>query len=587
MPYDLIGGPETREHVKTLPMRAVTFDGCVGWLHMPNAVCASDTAVVLCTGLAVDKLTGHRSFLHLAEALAGNLYPTLRFDYPATGDACDDDCAEHWTLWQHSIEHAIGWLRTHSGARRVVLIGLRIGAVLASLVAERRDDVAAVVLLDPVLRGRSYIRQLSIGLLLSGATAHDRDCGLDGYGLMLSHETVDHIGRVALRDIRLPAECQAAVFAQSTQGALAEVVTTWRARGTRVACEDFSGLDAFVRLTFLNHEGAADVGRIVRWLAAAVPANPLPSRRPPASPSVPLHGKDWIETPLFFGPQGRLFGILCRPRRGTPAPLATLIVNASADPHYGFSRQPVALARHLASLGMSSLRMDFAGIGDSIGTDDDIAKPSHIVETDRTPDITAALDALERLGYRRFAVQGLCTGAYHALRGAFTDHRISILLMVNLAFFQWKDGDRVENIGARSPYGYLRLAGKATTWRALAKRELSLDRPLHSLRSTFGDAPARARAALRRLLKLPPPETVAQTIMAALERRRVRVLLVYASSDPGLDILAHEFGPSGARLPAATITILPSIDHNLSSSAMRHVVTERLASFLKAAAADQ
>src|SRR5271154_6978 len=127
--------------------RPVFFDGCFGWLHLAPHGPAASVAVLLCPGLTTDGVTGHRSLRLLGDALAADGYPTLRFDYPGTGDSCDFCAADPWTTWQQSIQIAADWLRQHSGAQRIVLCGLRFGAMLAASVAEVRNDVAGLILL--------------------------------------------------------------------------------------------------------------------------------------------------------------------------------------------------------------------------------------------------------------------------------------------------------------------------------------------------------------------------------------------------------------------------------------------------------
>ena len=65
-------------------------------------------------------------------------------------------------------------------------------------------------------------------------------------------------------------------------------------------------------------------------------------------------------------------------------------------------------------------------------------------EADRRPDIAVAIDILEQLGFRRFAMHGLCSGAYHALHATLADRQISQQVLVSLPLFQWWTGDAIE-----------------------------------------------------------------------------------------------------------------------------------------------
>ncbi|MDR3534914.1 MAG: alpha/beta hydrolase, partial [Acetobacteraceae bacterium] len=340
-------------------MSPVSFAGCFGWLHAPADGAAGDVAVVLCAGLKNDAITAYRSFRLLADAMAAAGYPTLRFDYPGTGNSRDSAEPEHWAAWQRSVHAAADWLREQSGARRVVLCGLRFGATLAMVVAEQRDDVAGLLLLEPVPRGGSYIRQLSIEAMLHdpGAQAHG---GLVLHELRLSRETVTLISQVDLRKVALPPACPVAVYAQTTTPVLHDCAEVWRSGGSQVTCEEFAGLEPMLRPVFMNHEPPADMARFVDWLKVAVPARSASPRQARALGDTVLRAAGYVEAPLRFGRAGNLFGILCRPS-GSPsghsgAELAVVIGNGGGLPHS--AAVSVDLARRLAAAGIASLRMD-------------------------------------------------------------------------------------------------------------------------------------------------------------------------------------------------------------------------------------
>ncbi len=461
----------------------VTFNGCFGWLHARPAQRTADTAVLLCTGLTYDKLCGHRSFRQLADALAAAGYPSLRFDYPNTGDSCDDPYAEHWSLWQQSIHTAADWLRVHSGARRVVLVGLRIGATLAAVVAEKRGDIAALVLIEPVLRGQSYVRHLSLTLRFRGAEPPRSDGRLDLHELLLSKETVDMIGKVDLRRVRPPEGSHVCVIAQSQTPVLATFQESWRTLGANITSRGIEGLEPVVRPTFMNHEPNANVSGLIAWLRGVVPSEPSSLATIPVADRASLRDGRWQEAPLRFGSDDHLFGILCNPDRPALTDTVVIIVNSSGHPHHGDNRFAVEFARRLAACGFSSLRMDFAGLGDSTSPGPDSEAPTHIMEADRAPDVSAAIDALQGLGYSEFALHGLCSGAYHAFHGTLADPRVTLMLLVNLPMLTWRKGDRIETVGAHGPTQYLRRMGRPATWKLLFERQLDLARPVYGLRS--------------------------------------------------------------------------------------------------------
>jgi pimeloyl-ACP methyl ester carboxylesterase len=560
-------------------MLPVSFDGCFGWLHPASDGRGSRVGVLLCQGLKSDALTGYRSFRLLANALAKEGYPTLRFDYPGTGDSCDPDAAEHWTAWRQSIHSAVDWLRHHTGADQVALCGLRFGATLAAVVTAERIDVPGLILLAPVLRGRSYIRQLRMEAHNQPSTAPDK-ASLVSHELRLSAETVRLISQVDLRRVVLAQGCRLAVYYQAMSPVLAECMECWRSRGTEVACNDFAGLEPLLRPSPWIHEASADVSRIVAWMRASVRADSAPPRVLSMTRGAELRPSGCIETPLQFGVDGNLFGMLCRPAGQTAADLAVIMGNSAGDPHYGGARASVNLARWLGAEGITSLRIDFAGLGDSVASDD---VETHVLETDRRSDISASIDALEALGHRRFAAYGLCTGAFHAFHSALTDSRISALLLVNPPLFQWHTSQRIEFLS----YSALTMSQFLQRLRPSTIRRIGLA----GLRARFpmvrASLVSNAAAALRRLAKPLGFATPKSFTQASIERlsQRVRMLFLFSEGDEGIAVLDREFG-QGAMPQGVSVQIVPRLDHALTGRDMQRIAAEHFVAFLSAGLLD-
>lgn len=126
--------------------------------HTP-AEPARDCGVVICHPMGQEYIRSHRGCLRLAEQLAQAGFPSLRFDYSGTGDSAGDADDVDLDQWQADIRTAIGELRERSGVGTFCLIGLRLGASLAAMVATDQHDVTSLVLWDPVVNGGSYIEQ--------------------------------------------------------------------------------------------------------------------------------------------------------------------------------------------------------------------------------------------------------------------------------------------------------------------------------------------------------------------------------------------------------------------------------------------
>lgn len=130
-------------------------------LHLPQRLRPRTAAVLLCNPFGEEAARAHRIYRVLATQLERAGYAVMRFDYSGTGDAFGDDHDVTVDGWLADIRLAADELRAASGAKRVVVIGLRLGATLAAL-ATRGGALRPrhLLLWDPVVDGAAYLRQL-------------------------------------------------------------------------------------------------------------------------------------------------------------------------------------------------------------------------------------------------------------------------------------------------------------------------------------------------------------------------------------------------------------------------------------------
>ncbi len=573
-------------------MTPVTFNECFGWLHAPANEGGCDVAVLICPGLMRDALFSHCSLRLFADELAAAGYWALRFDYPGTGDSCEGDVASaagHWTVWQRSIATAADWLRMASGARQVILCGFRAGGALAVLAAARRDDVAGLLLFEPVVNGKAHVRELILEADLQSGHSVPRGEGLDIREFRFSPATVVQIAETDLRRVELPAGQRVAIFAQVGNKPVDACVEAWTERGLQVTHHGWSGLDPMVKREVLEEDPLADFSDVLNWLRRTLPPAVSDARSPSRlGVAVQLRPPGCIETPLQFGTDGRLFGMLCEPDDG-PSEAAVIIVNGGRDPHYGGARQGVAFARRLARHGIASFRLDFAGIGDSIGPPGKERVLAYTF-TDREDEIRAAVDLLAARGLRRFAVQGLCSGAYHAFRGALAEPRIATLLLVNIALFTLPPAGALDYLDqrGRSPAFYFRKLLRRQSWETVFSGKADFvaafrDQVGHMRRLISNKA-----FGLARRIGLIDERTFAERALETLSSRGVRTLFLFSPGDHEIDAFAGEFGRTGAGLdsyPGATMQIVPGMDHDLTRAAARHDAETIMIDFVAAAPA--
>jgi len=188
-----------------------------------------------------------------------------------------------------------------------------------------------------------------------------------------------------------------------------------------------------------------------------------------------------------------------------------------------------------------------------------------VFETERTADISAAIDALEQLGEqlgcRRFVVQGICSGAYHALHAAVTETRIDAVMMANLPLFRWTEGDSIAESKKRSyslsHYG-AKLAAPAY-WARLFRGETDV---LGIIKGQLSRLIKRARRPAQNgnADQNQDPATFARSLMTKLSRRHAKTLFLYDPDHAGAYEIQSMFGKGGEGLksfPGAEIQMIP------------------------------
>jgi pimeloyl-ACP methyl ester carboxylesterase len=136
--------------------------GLLGTLQTPARLQRRSAAVVLCNPLSEEANRAHRLYRVMAVQLERQGYASLRFDYRCTGDSAGDEANARLEDWVEDVATAASEAMQRAGVSRVVLCGVRLGATLATLAAASGHlRVRQLVLWDPVIEGRPYLRDLS------------------------------------------------------------------------------------------------------------------------------------------------------------------------------------------------------------------------------------------------------------------------------------------------------------------------------------------------------------------------------------------------------------------------------------------
>jgi pimeloyl-ACP methyl ester carboxylesterase len=524
----------------------------------------------------------------LADRIAQSGLPVLQFDYPGCGDAAGDHTESgRVAAWVESIGTAADELKRRTGIAEVIIVGFRLGALLAPLAAERRGDIAGLALLAPPASGRAYVREMTAlsgmidAALPSAEAVVEPFDGLTVAGFRLSAETLADIAVLGWRDAA-PGSSAWPMLVMS--GSQTPALSKWA--GERAVSPDAVVFDAFEGYGRLMCDPTANtiptavIDRCASWVhdhagegrrAAPIFAEPVPV----------LRGPDYEEEPILIGPKPDICGVLCRPAGVSQRGEAVIFLNSGAVPHVGWARGTVESARMLAAEGIASLRIDLPGLGQSDTPEDGRL---FLYDTRAGADVGRAIDWLESKGLEQVTLVGICSGAFQAFHTARSDKRVERLVMINPLCFSWNSSYALD----------------MTVWKAYetakadrVPRQAEPEQPSPSHdRSTFKTLTSKkSRVLVRRSLEA-IKTTLSNARPAALLQGRtverwmrdlaasgVHVLIATSEGDLSLKEIDRHFGPDGERLrtiPNISRLSLANADHTLTPLAARRALISRL-----------
>jgi pimeloyl-ACP methyl ester carboxylesterase len=298
------------------------------------------------------------------------------------------------------------------------------------------------------------------------------------------------------------------------------------------------------------------------------------------------------ELPLFFSSRSEtLLGVLSppatdstgRPSANTSGSGTVIASGGWLGVPSGRNRALVRLAWKLAASGMTVLRFDYRGVGESTGSIDGFDLEQPFVD-----DLLAAVKEGRRLGIRRSYLVGFCFGALTALAAAPKLDEVEGLVLVSAPWLirnEWTK-DR----------GQARLADRATMSKAM--RVVLSPRLLRDIfrpeRRRWYAKILRAKSARftrfgRRRTSLDAADPrmspdLLQLIQEAF-RRDLRVLMVYGSSDASYDdFLRAKEGPLGELLERyaslVDVVLLEGDVHGLGRLRVQEAVIEAITTWV-------
>lgn len=510
-------------------MKPLYFNECFGWYHGTHG----KRAVVICGAIGHEALWTHKGLVLLADSLSRRGYPTLRFDYPDTGDSGDLPAdASRVASWVDSIRIACRTARALSGADEIVLVGVRGGALLAAQALDARagdagphadavDDtgVSAVAWLAPAVRGRMLVRgmhMLDRTWRAMAGTAVSRE----GAGAAVEGEPAYVLGmRYAATTLEALSACDMTktdtgtrrVFIAGDAAQVGPLVAHCEATAVGVDSTDFPEELGWLQDPLHGTPPVATFDALADWVAA-LPPGPTDLRAPAATATQDRIAQDgWTETAVQFS--AGLYGVLCEPGTVRGDCPALVISNGGNTHRVGAGRSGVSLARELAGSGIASLRIDVRGIGDSILSE--TALTGGDVEPEGHHDTMRAVDWLVARGYPRVMGFGVSYGASLSLLACHAHERVVGAIMVNLPRLRMRETfqrPRWMIHGRQAPATGDGVAGPVDIGSVLPKPTATEQREV-------------------------------ETMMTGLASRGVALHMLFGEEDPGPHELVRYFGP--------------------------------------------
>ena len=131
-----------------------------GVLHRPQGPVEAREPFVFCHPFGEEKLWTHRVFVAYARRLAAAGHAVLRFDFMGNGDSEGEFSDVSMDTARADVGCAIQEVRRLTGSRAVSLLGLRLGATVAGLVAEEAEDIRRLILWAPITDGARHMQEL-------------------------------------------------------------------------------------------------------------------------------------------------------------------------------------------------------------------------------------------------------------------------------------------------------------------------------------------------------------------------------------------------------------------------------------------
>lgn len=531
----------------------------MGFWHAPVEP-RQPVAVALVGPWGIEGMNLQRTWRQFAQDLAAQGFAVLRFDLDGCGDSYDPNPdSDLIPLWLDTLTHAKTTVLALAGVSRMAWVGFRQGGLLAARHSELHPTgVHALLLLAPPRSGHACLRELKMLEASTHPNPPQAPWALVAAGFPMSSATATSLGQLTL-PVSLPG---IAVSVLDRQEAPSGVAWTQQlaANGqsvTRVEAQGYAGMMRIAHEVRPATEFFSQAIQLLKESASGFNDQTYPSPACPASKTVLwIRGhavQEWATPP--FGVHG-MAAVVVRPGTDAPSRLsdqAILVLNSGAEHRVGPNRMWVGWAREMAARGHTVVRLDLPGLGESNGPA--VQASTQVYRDDALHNISAALDWLgPQLECHRWALMGLCSGAYHAVGAAFRDARIERVVAINPFVFFPAQLEEIDLLAGNAlqhmvTANTLKSARDPKRWLRLLKGESNIRLIVQSLWGRTRTKLVKKGLEAGRVLKVLPLTPLAQNL-SQTAARGCRFHFVFDANEPGWAILKEDIGSLADRMLA-------------------------------------
>lgn len=573
----------------------------MGWLHSSELSEPTGQCLIICPPLGIDYINCYRSMRYIADYFALSGIPTMRFDYHGTGDSSGSNVrGNRLPDWLNSIEQCRKTITNITGCSRVGLFGVRMGASMAAICAER-SEYDFLILWAAVEKGKRYLREMKALQRTSAFKVATNTDVLEAGGFVYWPETAEEITKIDLSTLK-PKVSNALIIPRDDLLEKHSFEEGWLSSGLNVEQLSLDGSSEMLLDAHLSSVPHQSIIKIVNWVVSLNSKRNVTETVDVDNKNVERYnfsfsgvdlkkqhfknaqisnsksgGKEIeLEESMFrYGTEQKYFGICCKALNSENKNLPKIILlNAGATHRVSSNRLYVKLSRQLSGSGFETYRVDLPGLGDSVINE---RRLEHNEYSDTSHQaIESIIDSI-KLHYpdSQFIVMGLCSGAYFSFQAALRTIKDNIIesILINPLVFYWDDSIKSANKATQNFYEWndLRIAIlRLSSWKKVLSFKINV---ISALMIFLKRLVVKIKSISRVMVdcclpgKLKNRDGDLDSDLKKIINKPIRLTFILSKDDPGFDLLmtnASINAPTMVKNKEVEVHFIDNADHTFS-----------------------